>query len=79
MGFDYVVDKKTGQGKIIEMCYGFDFDAIKECGGYWDRGLNWHDEPLDVQWEIIDNLLSGSQRGIHNENSSSRGHSTLWT
>jgi hypothetical protein len=57
IGFDYVVDSQTGEGKIIEMCFGFDFDAIKECGGYWDRNLTWHDEELDVMRDIIENLM----------------------
>lgn len=57
MGFDYVVNSRTGDGKIIEMSFGFDFDAIKDSGGYWDRKLIWHDDPVDVQVEIIKNLL----------------------
>lgn len=60
MGFDYVIDKRTNEGKIIEMCYGFDFDAIKACGGYWDQDLIWHNEPLDARREIIKNLLGKS-------------------
>ena len=27
MGFDYVIDKKTNEGKIIEMCFGFNHEA----------------------------------------------------
>ena len=53
MGFDYVVDSRTGKGKIVEMCYGFDVNVIKECGGYWDRDLIWHNEPLDAQREVV--------------------------
>lgn len=57
MGFDFVVDNRTQKGLIVEMCFGFDFDAIKKCGGYWDRKLVWHDEPLDVQREVIKGVL----------------------
>ena len=53
MGFDYVVDETTGEGKIIEMCYGFDWRAIHEAGGYWDKQYVWHHKPLSVPVEII--------------------------
>ena len=56
VGFDYVVDKKTGQGLIIEMCYGFDFQAIYDCGGYWDRDFVWHKEAMNVPLEVINNM-----------------------
>jgi len=57
IGFDYVVDRRTGAGVIIEMCYGFDWTAIEQAGGYWDPRGVWHDEPLRVPDEIIANLL----------------------
>ena len=56
VGFDYVVDKKTGNGLIVEMSYGFDYDAIYQCGGYWDSALLWHNEPLNARQEIIDGM-----------------------
>ncbi|MEA4914548.1 MAG: hypothetical protein VB068_12740 [Petrimonas sp.] len=56
VGFDYVVDKKTGNGLIVEMCHGFDYDAIYQCGGYWDRELVWHDEPLNARVEIFEEM-----------------------
>ena len=57
VGFDYVVDKNNGMGYIIEMCYGFDFDLVKDAGGYWNKTGKWYDEPLDVAYEIINNLI----------------------
>jgi len=57
IGFDYVVDSINGTGRIIEMCFGFDFEAISECGGYWDKELRWHDEPLYVRDEVITNIF----------------------
>lgn len=53
IGFDYVVDKDTGEGKIVEMCYGFDYKAIMGACGYWDRNCVWHDEPLNVPAEVL--------------------------
>ena len=41
---------------IIEMCYGFDFQAIYDCGGYWDRDFVWHKEAMNVPLEVINNM-----------------------
>ncbi len=57
VGFDYVVEKSSGKGIIIEMCYGFDFTALEASGGYFDRSGVWHDEPFLVTHEIM-NLLT---------------------
>ncbi len=53
VGFDYVVDRNSGQGMIIEMCYGFDFEAVAAAGGYFDPQGKWHDEPLIITTEIM--------------------------
>lgn len=58
MGFDYVVDKNTGQGYIVEMCCGFSHTAGMLANGYWDRQGNWHDDALNAPAEIIKNLLN---------------------
>ncbi len=57
VGFDYVVDNRTGEGKILEMCFGFDFSAIEAAGGYFDRAGTWHDTPLRVPAEVLARLL----------------------
>lgn len=53
VGFDYVVDRRTGRGKIIEMCYGFDYVVQKELGAYVDTNHKWHEEPVVIPDEII--------------------------
>lgn len=58
VGFDYVVDKRDGSGKIIEMCFGFDFEAILSSGGYFDRNYVWHNEPLNVPSEVLNHIFS---------------------
>ena len=63
VGFDYVADKNTGEGKIIEMCYGFDYKAIMGAGGYWDRNRVWHSEPLNVPAEIMKNIMEKISSG----------------
>lgn len=57
IGFDYVVDATTKKGYIIEMCHGFDVDAVYSAGGYWTPDLVWHEEPLNVKAEILENML----------------------
>ena len=57
MGYDFVIDKKSNQGKIIEMSYGFSYSAVLGAGGYWDNNLNWHNTPLNIPNQILINLL----------------------
>lgn len=57
VGFDYVVEENTGKGFVIEMCYGFDYESIIAAGGYFDRNKNWVDEPLNVPYEVMRNIL----------------------
>ena len=57
MGFDYVVDDRTGKEFIVEMCHGFDHEAIYNAGGYFDRQGEWHGEPMDCGDEIIKELF----------------------
>lgn len=58
MGYDYVVNKETGMGVIVEMSLGFSHQAIMSAGGYYDRNYNWHEEPLNAPEEIIHNILN---------------------
>lgn len=53
VGFDYVIDNRTGLGRIVEMSYGFFSPGIEGLGGYYDQDYNWHDEPLKTEDEII--------------------------
>ena len=57
MGYDYVVDNKTGKGVIIEISYGFSHKALLQAGGYFDREGNWFNEPLNAPKELLKNLL----------------------
>lgn len=64
VGFDYVVDNCSGQGKIIEMCHGFDAEAVYNCNGYWDRELVWHEKPLNPPVEMLAELLKTEERSV---------------
>lgn len=64
MGFDYVIDRTNGIGKIVEMSYGFSNQALLESRGYFDRQGNWFDKELNVPHEIIksfQNLISSKK------------------
>ena len=61
IGFDYVVDNRTGEGKIIEMCHGFDRDAVFAAKGWFDRNCQWHDESMNVDYEILNNMFGGER------------------
>lgn len=58
MGFDYVVDNRTSQGYIVEMCFGFSNKALMQTGGYWDLEGRWFDEPLSAPEEILKNMIN---------------------
>lgn len=57
IGFDYVVDSRTGNGLIIEMCHGFDRDAVYAAGGWFDRDCMWHEGHLNVDHEMLEGLF----------------------
>jgi len=57
VGFDYVVNKNTGEGLIIEMCYGFDWRLLYDAGGHFTRDGIWFDEPINAPEEIVKNLV----------------------
>lgn len=57
VGFDYVVDNRTGEGKIVEMSYGFSHTAVMGMGGWFDRNCQWHEGALNAPKELLKNLL----------------------
>jgi glutathione synthase/RimK-type ligase-like ATP-grasp enzyme len=62
MGYDYVVNKQTGKGIIIEISYGFSHEALLAAGGYFDRDGNWFDEPLNAPNEILKNIFNANTK-----------------
>lgn len=57
MGYDYVIDKMNGNGKIIEISFGFSHTALLQAGGFFDRNGVWHNEPLNAPEEVIKNII----------------------
>jgi len=58
MGYDYVVNDKTGEGVIVEISYGFSHQALLGAEGYYDRKGTWHNEPLNAPEEVLKNLIA---------------------
>lgn len=57
-GFDYVVDNRTGLGKIVEMSYGFSHTAIEGASGYYTIDCQWHPGKFNAPEEILKNLIT---------------------
>lgn len=57
MGYDYVIDKNSNNGLIIEISYGFSYESLIKAGGYFDKEGNWFDQPLDAPIEVLMNLI----------------------
>lgn len=58
MGYDFVIDNRNKSSKIVEISYGFSYEAQIALGGYWDTNDIWHDEALNAPKEIIKKLLN---------------------
>lgn len=58
VGFDYVIESNSDDPKIIEMSYNFSHKVAEDVGGYYDKNLIWHNEPLSVPEEILKMLQS---------------------
>lgn len=57
VGFDYVIDNRTGKGVIVEMSYGFSHTALMGLGGWFDRKHNFHEETMNAPQELLKNML----------------------
>lgn len=63
VGFDYVVDKRTGKGVIVEMSYGFSHTAVMGMNGYFDRNCKWHDGAVNAPQELLENIIKNNEKG----------------
>ena len=53
MGFDFVVNSLSSKPYIVEISYGFSYEAQIGLGGHWDNNDVWYDESLNAPMEII--------------------------
>lgn len=56
VAFDYVFD--SGRPLIVEVSYAFTSKAYRQCEGYWDTDLGWHQSKVDPEAFIIEDLIS---------------------
>ena len=59
LAIDLVLD--DCEPKVIEISYGYLQDVYKDCTGYWDRNLNWHEGTFDPQYWVIDALIKDAE------------------
>jgi glutathione synthase/RimK-type ligase-like ATP-grasp enzyme len=57
MGYDFVVNNRNNQAKIVEISYGFSHAAQLICGGHFDQTGLWHDLPLNAPKELLSDLI----------------------
>lgn len=52
---------KDGKPLVVEISYGFIYYVYDSCPGYWNKKLEWVPKPLNLQYEILDELIHGKQ------------------
>lgn len=57
LGIDFIFDTNNNP-VICEMGYGFEPITYKDCPGYWDEELNWHEGKFIPQDWIIEGLIN---------------------
>lgn len=57
MGYDLVVNKENNNFYIVEVSYGFSFEAQYKLGGYYKKDYTWVNKPLNVPREVLRNLV----------------------
>ena len=53
VGIDVVVNPETAEPTVLEVSFGFSHHALLQAQGYYDRGANWHDIPLNAPRDIL--------------------------
>lgn len=56
MAYDFVYDENMSP-KIVEVSYGFNPKAYRDCPGYWDSELKWHEGAISPQKWMLQGLL----------------------
>ena len=58
--FDFVYDS-AGQPKVLEVSYGFVEPRYRDCVGYWDESLRFHEGPFDSLAWMVEMLVRPRQ------------------
>lgn len=57
VAFDFVFDTNRSP-LIVEISYGFTPSGYRDCPGYWDENLNWHQEKFWPEEWMVDSILN---------------------
>lgn len=60
LAFDFIKDVE-GRWMIVEISYGYAIALYDKCDGFWDKDLEWHDESVNPEYFIIEDLISKLQ------------------
>lgn len=60
LGFDFIFDQNNNPA-IAEMGYGFIPETYKDCPGYWDADLNWHEGKFTPQEWMIEDIIQSNK------------------
>ena len=61
VAYDFVFDS-VNNPLIVEINYGYAHKAYFDCPGYWDIGLEWHEEKFNSTNWIIDLILTENDK-----------------
>ena len=56
IAYDFVFDANN-EPLILEISYGYLPSVYQDCEGYWDTALQWHQESIEPQKWVIENLV----------------------
>lgn len=59
IAYDFVFDQNNNP-LIIEISYGFSPSGYRDCPGYWDKQLNWHEGKFWPEDWMVESLLQKS-------------------
>lgn len=54
--FDFIYDNDD-MPLLVELSYAFGTKGSSQCAGYWDKELNWHEEPFNPYGWMVDLML----------------------
>jgi len=60
MAFDFI-EGKGSKPLIVEVSYCYVSSAVRDCQGYWDMNLQWHEGTIWPQDAILEDLLAEAQ------------------
>lgn len=55
LAYDFIFDI-NGNPLIVEISYGFSVSGYKDCPGYWDNFLRWHEGSIDPYGWMIEQI-----------------------